>query len=203
MTCDWSHIIDTYKRNLLYPQRLKNLLKITPSHVYEKKIKKIKVSLCTQIFSVTMTRAITNFVKMKAKTTDGRDFDQTYLDTADFLLFMNDLFDSLNADNSTSYKNYKKAIRKKSPHLQLWQEAIEMFATMEFVPRRERDQRRPQVLRNFSDTLKGFICIRNKIFSGSANSFCTKSLNQDLLENLFGQIRQHGCRNNSPFAKSI
>ena len=72
---------------------------------------------------------------------------------------------------------------------------------MKFVKKRFRDNERPNVLNNFIHTLKGFkVCKLNEY---GFTHFGGRIFNQDPIENLFVQIRQHGVRNVKPNTTSF
>lgn len=60
-------------------------------------------------------------------------------DTADFLLFFDQLFDSLNGSTKRAQngKAFRCAVSAKSPHEEFWEDAIKMVDSMEFIPEKK------------------------------------------------------------------
>lgn len=123
-------------------------------------------------------------------------------DTVDFIIFIDNLFDSLNG----SFKNSKNRSGKDlllnvtptSKHKNFWIQARNILKTIKFITPSGSSRSVPTV-NNWLHTIKGMELLRDTIF----NSFDMKSLwcrhmNQDPIENFFGSIRSHGLRNTSP-----
>lgn len=88
-----------------------------------------------------------------------------------------------------------------SPHVKHWTAAIPVLQNMCYVDKEGKTPVKTDIpcLQNWILTLRGFIKIW-EILSGKYNftSLNTRYLNQDVLENFFGQIRSHRVRCNSP-----
>ncbi|KAK2577974.1 hypothetical protein KPH14_002673 [Odynerus spinipes] len=177
--------------------------KLTDEHVVPDKIKKMKVSKCTQVFSNTVASIISLMSRTEAKSKCGSS--QMPIEgeaTAHLLLFLNDLFDTVNGGNSkiSSKNNIRKKISVTGPCEQeeIWNKAISIFQNMKFIPRKMRDRKRPPVLKNWVHTLRGFKLLRESLYNLGFTDFAARSFNQDCIENFFDQIRQHGVRNVNP-----
>lgn len=144
-------------------------------------------------------------------------------DTATLCLFMDKLFDSMNGNfhKVVDGKIYRVAVKKNSPHHQLWRESIQVFDSMYFVnPVTKEKSVQPPTIKNWIKTIKGIFClleiflsihILNCFFNfigvqdivkimgdHKVNSLLMRNFNQDSLENFFGALRALGYRNNNP-----
>lgn len=124
---------------------------------------------------------------------------QSCVQTAEFLLFVDKLFDSVNGSASTSSetKPLRCAVTKKTPHIQFWYDAIKILDTVSFS-NAKRKKYVPPTITNWILTLKGFIYIWKKLSAKGFISMIPRNMNQDSLENFFGCIRSHGVRNINP-----
>lgn len=197
----WSHVIDTY---IIDKSRGPNrfLEKINDCHVIPEKIKKMKVRYCAQVFSNTYAKTMLlyseNEIESKCKT---KKMPVDGIDTAIFLQFFNDLFDSLNGGiNMRNRRINPKTMTSTVTDdcVDIWNKGIQFLKNMKFIKKKLHDKPRPEVLVNFEKTLRGFILLRKRLKDLGFLSFATREFNQDPLENFFCQIRQHGGRNNNP-----
>lgn len=121
-------------------------------------------------------------------------------ETADLILFMDNIFDSVNG----SYKKNKNAkpllgpARPNSIHNETWVEGIKMFKSMSFIASNGKKESVPTV-ENWVWTLKSIQILLKKLeVDFEVSSVWLRHLNQDPLENFFGAVRSHGCRNTNP-----
>ncbi|CAH0731073.1 unnamed protein product, partial [Brenthis ino] len=125
----------------------------------------------------------------------------------DFILLVDNLFDSLNV-SSLSVQNgkiYKGPIKRNSPHHQLWQKAKEILKTTKYIKKvRFGDKTRltetiaPSIT-NLIKTVEGIESLW-KLLSRKygIDAMLTRNFNQDPIENFFGNIRSYGVRNIAP-----
>lgn len=122
-------------------------------------------------------------------------------DTADLILLLDELFDSLNVSKASksAAKLMKRPVNKKSSHKVFWENAIEILKSMKFYcPKNKRLVVVPSI-KNLISSLKGFLYLRRKLLDDyKFKYFLTGAFNQDCLENFFGNIRAHGVRNTNP-----
>ncbi|KAK9685509.1 hypothetical protein QE152_g37989 [Popillia japonica] len=98
-TAKWSHIQDAYYIDL--SGKLRNMPKLTDMHVLPSKLKKMKVSTCTQVFSQNIASTIDLMARTICDNRDGKTkMTEDAEDTADLCSFLDELFDSMNADTS-------------------------------------------------------------------------------------------------------
>lgn len=87
----------------------------------------------------------------------------TAVDIADFLLFGDTLFDSVNGDKISSTKKYRCAIHDMSPHMDFYNEAIEVLKNMKCISGKKEFQ--VPTIKNWIETLKGFKYLWKKLSS--------------------------------------
>lgn len=125
-------------------------------------------------------------------------------DTAQLLLFFNDLFDSVNGGiavcgkKGTVLRSVIDTTSEQCEQEKMWKDAVPVFRSMTFTKRKPGDRERPEVLNNWILTLQGFILLKSVLKDLGVEKFSTRAFNQDPLENFFGQMRQHGGRNTRP-----
>ncbi|CAG4948422.1 unnamed protein product [Colias eurytheme] len=190
----WEHITQLYENNPTY-KGLKIIKNLTEYHCDKNKILKMKVKYASQLFSQTVGKTMGYLAE------NGLLPEETK-NTADFIIFMDDLFDSLNGSqkNSTnrSGKDLLRNVTPKSRHSDIWLEAKRVLKSMKFVTMKGSSGTVPSI-NNWVKTIENMELLRDKLFYDyKIKSFWCRHLNQDPLENFFGSIRSHGFRNNSP-----
>ena len=197
---DWNHVIQSYQLDSDRPLRL--MPKLTNQHVMPKEIKKMKVSACTQVFSHTVSACIFYFAECNFGNVPAEARQ-----TAQLLKFFDTLFDSFNGGKTISQpmKVLRGPATSTSRHLQVWRSAIKTIESMSYIKSEGSKQKiKPEVLKNFVSTLRGFINIHHRLLGNEdITSFPTRRFNQDPIENFFGQIRQHGGRNVNPTCRAF
>ncbi|KAI4454385.1 mitochondrial import inner membrane translocase subunit tim22 [Holotrichia oblita] len=169
-------------------------------HIYicKSDIKKMKVKNATQVFSRTVSAIMRGFA---LRGVSGVPVSAG--DTADFLLFFDKLFDSLNAStiNVVEGKELRGAVTNTSPHVEFWQYAVRYLENIKFFNRKASQ---PPSVKNFIFTIKRIMYLRTTLSTTTNAKFlCTRHINQDPLENFFGCIRNHGARNINPTCHSF
>lgn len=173
------------------------LPKLTESHVNPLKIKKMKVSCATQVFSNTVA-SVMNLLRISGITApDGSKLTEDALGTANVLKFFDSLFDSVNGHlKSSTLKPLKGCIHNQSPHFNFWRESTNVLKSMYFI---DNNKQRcvPPSIRNWVVTINALQEIF-KTLPEDVTFIKGRQFNQDPLENFFGQMRQRGARNNNP-----
>ncbi|KAJ2938504.1 hypothetical protein O0L34_g12999 [Tuta absoluta] len=122
-------------------------------------------------------------------------------ETADVLLFFDDLFDSVNGSFEKN-KHAKPLLGPATPtscHKKVWQESKAVLREMKFVNPKKNAIENVPTLKNWVWTLEGIELLLNKLKTDyQITSVWLRHLNQDPIENFFGAIRSHGCRNVNP-----
>lgn len=151
----WKHIREAY--TFARKSSTKLLPNITPEHMDPKK-SKMKVDVAAQIFSET-------FGNMMLQYSNNRALPKRFVDTAEILLFFNDLFDSCNGASSSGNNELKAAVKEKSIHFSFWTYALSMLSKMDFLdPKTGKPTRKTRVIQHFQSTILGYIEVCKKCF---------------------------------------
>lgn len=156
----WDHVEGLYRSTLRASTKLP---KISAEHINPTK-SKMKVSVATQIFSQT-------FGKLMMKYAANETVPRNYSDTAEVILFFNDLFDSINGSCQYDENDLKGPVTESSQHFSFWNYALSILSNMNFYDKTTgKLTNRTSVLKHFESTVKGYIEI------------CTKCLNLNMTE---------------------
>jgi hypothetical protein len=119
--------------------------------------------------------------------------------TADFILFMDELFDSLNGNTKLAPqgKPLKGGMSQNSEHEAFWRSAIIVLNTVCYYNSNKKKFITIPSIVNLIKTLQGFIHLKLKLI-GRVQYILPRAVNQDCLENFFSSIRGHGRHNRSP-----
>lgn len=185
----WAHLEALYKDGPGF-KGLRLVPKLTARHVIPNLIPKMKVKYATQVFSKTVS------VAMGFTAGIGR-IPKESTDTAEILLFFDQLFDSVNGSYSkiVNGKIYRSAVSPKSPHHKLWHKSLPILKSMKFIG--ERVRLVPSIS-SWIKTIQAFQQISKTLHGLGLRSLLLRNFNQDPLENFFGAIRAHGQRNVMP-----
>ncbi|KAI5637212.1 transposase protein domain-containing protein [Phthorimaea operculella] len=122
-------------------------------------------------------------------------------ETADVLLFFDNLFDSVNGSFEKN-KHAKPLLGPATPtscHKKVWEESKTMLREMKFLNPKKNTIEHVPTLKNWVWTLEGIELLLKKLKTDyKITSVWLRHLNQDPIENFFGAIRSHGCRNVNP-----
>lgn len=147
-TASWDHIFELYRMDLQSTQRL--LPKLSDEHLAPKKLK-MKVSLATQIFSSTCGTVMMNCVAEKK-------LPKHFAGTAQVLMFMNDVFDSMNGSKKYKGDTLKSAVQTNSIHYPFWEYAVSTLSKMSFINKSDgAANNRSSVLKKLSSTIRGYV----------------------------------------------
>lgn len=136
------------------------------------------------------------------------------IETAEFLKFFDSVFDSVNGYGkfNTKGKPLRTALdvtAECTPHSKFWPQAIAVLNSM-YAKDATGKQTVPPTFKNWIFTLKNFLILKTDLKNIGFKWFNPRFLNQDPLENFFGQIRQRGgrfvnptCAAFGPFFKSL
>lgn len=118
--------------------------------------------------------------------------------TSKVLLFFDELFDSFNGRQG---QGLSSLINLQSNHKRFWQKALFTLYNMQFVEKTTLKPLRrnaPKCLKNWMWTIRGAICLWDILQKNRFIELNLKHINQDVIENFFGQIRDMGHRNINP-----
>lgn len=122
--------------------------------------------------------------------------------TAQFVSFMDQLFDSVNSSSINGDKPLRSALTKVSPHWKFWDEALPVLRSMRFIDSKG-NRTVPICVRNWILTIENLRYLWATLEERGFKFLCLRSLNQDPVENFFGSIRAHGLRNTNPTPHSF
>eukprot|EP00102_Acyrthosiphon_pisum_P018869 XP_016656079.1 PREDICTED: uncharacterized protein LOC107882352 [Acyrthosiphon pisum] len=165
------------------------LPRLSDNHVIPEKIFKMKVKCAAQVFSQRVSSTM-NFLSSR------NIISPDAVDTAFLCQFFDNLFDSLNGsfDKIVDGKKYRTAVKKNSPHHELWDQSLKILSTMRFIDKNGKTTSVPTI-RNWISTIKSFQTLYKVLQSVNIRSFLPRHINQDSLENFFGAIRSVGSTN--------
>lgn len=144
----WDHVVKFYEWSS--KASIKMLRKITPEHINPGK-KKMKVNVATQVFSQSLGNAMLQYA-----TCEG--LPKNLNDTAQILLFFNDVFDSINGSCLPSDNKLKSPVSEESVHFSYWHYALRMISTMQFYSIvTDKPTFRTSVLSTLRSTILGYM----------------------------------------------
>ena len=116
----------------------------------------MRVCVATQIFSHTCG-------SMMLKYAENGILPKKFSNTAEILLFFNDLFDSVNGSYEYDSDQLKGPVTESSLHFPFWNYALCMLSEMKFYDKATgKVTNRTSVLKHFASTIKGYIEISRK-----------------------------------------
>lgn len=123
--------------------------------------------------------------------------------TAEFAQLMDNIFDSLNGSSLTPLdtKVYRCALSDTSPHLELWSKFLNDLNLWKLIDLHTGDNVTSQYsfIRGWQITIRSIIFLWNRLKQLPGIHYLNlRGLNQDPIENLFCNIRQHGFQNTNP-----
>lgn len=190
----WSDIVLAFSIDSERQPPYNLLPKLTANHVNVKKMDKRKNSLCFQVFSLSMAKAINHYAELLSSNKAGEEFNDNSYGTRDFCQLMNDFCDSVNAEyNTESYvPSLIRIVTSKSCHLKFWTEAAQVVSTFEFIS--DNCSRRLAITQHLKSTIEGFTNLASLIFNKlEFRSFSTKHINHEPLDQfikfVFDEIR--------------
>ncbi|KAL1489478.1 hypothetical protein ABEB36_014366 [Hypothenemus hampei] len=199
MEARFEDIRTAYKIDCATPMAFRSLHKIKQDHLAPKVKYSMKVNIAAQIMSHSVAAYIYTL-------TGHNEFEERVIATATFVQQVNDIFDSVNGNRLRQASDGGNLLRcratAESGHMEFWAKALEEVQGWEF-------QRRTKtgLLKSMPPCQKGWITSLNAIMgiweylkSRGFDSLKTRSLNQDPLENTFGNVRAGCGRADNPTA---
>lgn len=182
----WQDILNLY--NLDGAPDGKICPKLTNSHLFPKGRDKMKVKFATQIFSRSVYAGLQFATNCKAMDATG---------TAEFVLFMDKLFNSMNGTRK-SKKPLNGPLTDKTDHLNFWATAKVLLRNLTFKIGDD-TVANPPTIENTILTITNMQSIWNVMKRDLEFKFLlTRTLNQDCIENTFGVIRGLCGQNHRP-----
>ncbi|XP_025157132.1 uncharacterized protein LOC105189352 isoform X2 [Harpegnathos saltator] len=199
----WDDIIAAYAIDQkCFPHRRK-MKKLTDSHIFPHLIPKMKVKFAVQVISHTVANFMHMILTFNKEGVVQTEYGTMHLSknastTAEALFFFDDLFYSF---NGSCEQGFSIIITPNSGHLKFWSETLRKLKKMEFVEKNSYKplrRNKPKCLVNWKQTIQGAQCLWQMLQKCGFTKLNLKYLNQDPVENLFSQIRNHGHQNTNP-----
>lgn len=115
-----------------------------------------------------------------------------------FWIFLNKLFDSVNAHEIKSNTPLRAAVTERSAHHSFWYSAIKELTNIKFIDKKTKKRVSAPSLNNWITTIKGFQKLWATVKKAGIKYLKTRNINQDPLENFFRMVRSHNRRNINP-----
>lgn len=143
----WNDIQALFRKDLHSTERA--VPKLTEEHLRPIK-QKMKVSTATQVFSNTSGSAMSRFCQKGLLPPHSTR-------TAKFLLFVNDLFDSINCCENDTGSVLRSPVTDDSPHFEFWNYALAELPRMSYVDKETGEpNNRSSVLKKLESTIRGY-----------------------------------------------
>lgn len=173
----------------------RSLTKITDAHINPNSFQKMRVKLAAQLLSNSMSATIRTCIQT------GQLQSNTSSNTADFIEFINNLFDCLNSRSLYSNNPYRCALTNSGTVMNFLKEASPYFLNLKKLKNGKLTQ--PPCFKGFTQTINGVLQFFEEEKANDIVFLMTYRLNQDVLENLFIIFRQNGGYNKNPTARTI
>ncbi|XP_076250082.1 uncharacterized protein LOC143189952 isoform X2 [Rhynchophorus ferrugineus] len=193
----WDHIEQLYKFEKKMEMQMCN--KLTDQHVIRGIINKKNVKHCAQVFSKTVGKAIIiylSYAKLLLENTSNHShlpLENESYDTAQLLLFLDELFDSLNSSTCDVLpgKPLQGAVTSTSGHIHFWKEALVVLSSMRFMCLKKQTLISVPPIVNLAYTIKGLIYLCPKLLK-EGKFVKIRPFQKDSLEIFFENIRSVG-----------
>jgi hypothetical protein len=189
----WSDITTVYNHDKTLPIRL--CPKLTDRHMQPNGFQKMRVKYATQTLSHTVSAAVETYMSL------GR-LPSSACGTAELVSKLDQTFDCLNSSTFNSPKGLRRPITHNSPHEKFFQEMLTFIPNIKVI---NKDTTKDvtstlKCLKALRVTINATLQLWNQLKESGLKFLCTRRLNQDCLENFFGQIRQQGGNSDNPTA---
>lgn len=179
----WDYIVTLYNYDKKQHSRL--AYKLTDVHVQPSGFERMKVKYAVQTLSATVAAALNTLHVLNI-------LPESSLATVEFIQKFDSLFDMFNSSTVTNKKSYKQAFTGTQQQLQFLQKMFDYISALKVVKKNGKDiTNTVQVFKFWKFNIKSlqslWIHIQNSL--PDMQFLLTRRLNQDALENFFGQIR--------------
>lgn len=172
------------------------LIKLTNAHICPNTFQKMNVKLAVQLFSHSVSAAIKTALDLQQLKSDTGE------DTAEFVAFMDKLFDCLNSRTISSKNPYNAALMENSIVHQTLKDSLKILPNLTKVDKITKNVSKPPCFSGICQTVRGVLLLFES--EKTKNKFIlTNRLNQDVIENLFSIYRQKGGYNRNPTARQF
>lgn len=164
--------------------------KLTDSHIYPNNFQRMKVKLASQVMSHSVAVALSTCIDLKILPADA-------MTTVNFIKKINDLFDLLNASHLNSFNAFMNTEKQRSFLSQM----TNLFQNIKLIKSDGKDvTNQVKFLNGWRLTINSVFGLWELLQAKGYNFLLTRNLNQDCLENFFGQVRNccGNARNPTP-----
>lgn len=189
-----------YVKRLYELETLKvNAMRLTPklgykTHIMPSSFKRMRVKYATQVFSNTVSAAMNTYAAAGEMPVEATT-------TADFIKFMDNIFDVFQSTSKFDSKPYKCAVSQQSEHGSFLEEAKHVFKNLVMISPNGKTSR-PPCFTGWLYAINALQELWKDVKREGDLYLCTRNFSQDTLENLFGVIRRlGGCRTNPTCAQ--
>lgn len=165
--------------------------RLTNEHIYPNPFQKMKVKLAAQVFSHSVTAAITTYMSFNM-------IESSALATANFIEKMNELFDVLNSNSLVNMQAFMGSEKQ----FRILSEMENTFNSIKVVNNQGKDiTNKLKFIFGWKITISAVRLLWQDLKNENYKFLFTRNLNQDCLENYFGQIRNAcgNARNPTPY----
>lgn len=166
--------------------------KLTEKHIYPNDFDKMRVKYATQTFSKSVSAGVKTLTEMKKFKKNSFEIAQA---TSSFIKKIDTIFDCMNSGSLYDKNIYRQALKNDNNVFNYIKEFLTYFKKI-----RLKNKTKVYCLKGIQQTLNGTLQLSANLFSSNpdVNFLLTKRLNQDLVENLFSQVRAKGGNNRKP-----
>lgn len=170
-------------------------MKITDAHIRPNSFQKMSVKLAAQVLSHTMSSNIRTCISIKELKIE------TANNTADFVEFIDKLFDCLNSRTLYNSNSYKSALTNNSKVKDFLSKACDYFKNL--VKLKNEKVTQLPCFNGFIQTINGVLQFFEEEKNNNIIFLLTNHLNQDVIKNLFSIFRQRRGYNKNPTSKTL
>ena len=187
----WSHIRDFFFKDATQSGPLRYAPCLTEKHINLPPFASLRVCLAVQVFSHSVAVGIAAMV-------ESGELPPEAIETAKFLEQFDKLFNCFNSSTVKSHSQMKHAWGRKTGHEVFLQECYAWLDKLVY------DGKKLPCIDGWKMTIKASLSLWKDLKESNQIKFLlTGRLNQDSLENLFGQIRGKGRFQQNPNAKDF
>ncbi|XP_033212821.1 uncharacterized protein LOC117170271 [Belonocnema kinseyi] len=197
----WDHVVTAYHIDLYAPRLNRMVLDLTDEHIYLDKINKMSVKLMMQVFNKKLA-SFMDFLFLMPGPIDTHigplDMPSEAYHTAFNLNLLNDFGDGFSSVRKGYVRQGDRNTRRVPWTENFYQDeffklSARQLKSMWFIDKKTQKSVTTDIpsLQNLIDTLEDFLVIWEKLKSLGFESFCTHAINQEPLENFFGNVKSH------------
>jgi hypothetical protein len=181
----WDHVKAFFDRDSR--QTVKLAPKLKQVHLTLNNFKTMNVRLAAQVMSHTVAAGLCLYASLP-----GDFLPPEAAATAEFVEYIDKLFDSCNGVNFHDVKTQRRPVTDSSFHVPFWKDALKWLEKVKFLNARGTIY----CVDGWRLSLSAILMLWEEL-SGKLKFLSTRRLNQDCLESFFSSIRQKGgCRDN-------